>query len=111
MAPAHCELIVFKYLLFSTDKLVHKLNICESYVSLSNDLEDNGDSDFGIQNDLDYFSGSGFGFCYINIFSRQGFLGEPLDFEYSRPEKRKFYPVQKLKSLRTAGNNCCFHIK
>ena len=83
------------------------MNICESYVSLSDEFEDQKDSDFGIQNDLDYFAGSGIvGFCYINIFSRQGFLGEPFDFEYG-----KYYPVQKLKSLRTAGNNCCFHIK
>ena len=57
--------------------MVHKLNICESYVSLSDDFEDNVDSDFGIQNDLDYFNGNGIaGFCYINIFSREGFKGK-----------------------------------
>merc|ERR1712156_195230 len=46
------------------------------------------------------------GFCDINIYPRQMYKGEPLDFEYG-----KYYLVQKLKSIRTAGNNCCFHIK
>ena len=78
-------------------------------MSLHSDFDANGDSDFGIQNDLDldyYHSDPGFDVCNINIFKREGFRGEPLDFEYGR-----WYSDRKLRSLRTIGNNCCFHIR
>ena len=87
--------------------MIHKKNICKTYLSLYNDFDDIGDSEFGIKNDLDYHnSGAGFDYCDINIFKREVFQGEPLDFDYGRR-----YSTRKLRSLRTIGNNCCFHIR
>ena len=84
-----------------------KKGLCEDFLDIDDDdsYEDEN-TNFGISNDLDYHSSTGFDFCYINLFKKQNFQGAPLEFEYDT-----WTSVTKLKSLRTAGNNCCFKIK
>ena len=92
--------------LFSED-LVKQHEICKAYVSFDY-YDDSGiNSDFGIENEVDYHHAKDFRNCEngLQLFSAEHFKGSPMEYEIG-----KWMGNKQIRSYRNNGH-CCFSIR
>ena len=87
-----------------TDDLVEKYEYCKDRLNIDDSDYDNGDSDFGIDNEEDNLFDNDIYGCEIQLFKKTHHRGNPVDFEYGE------WVHRTIKSLKVSGY-CCFRIK
>merc|ERR1711935_390304 len=89
---------------FEEDELVQKYKFCLKYIGMKDSIEfDDGDSSFGIENEVDNLISSEIYGCLLSLYERNNYMGEEIKF----PGYGKWVSRKTIKSLRTRGP-CCF---